>query len=288
MTRRSLGITMLGTTLLLALQVLVTTIMPALAQQAATDQGSEESTSRRLVQLGAGDTVSIQVYGQPDMTTTTLVADDGTIAVPLAGPVQVATLSPSEAAQRIEKALRDGNFLVDPNVTLNVMQSRSQRVSVLGEVRTPGRYQIESHTPIYDVLAQAGGTTENASDIVYVLRSDRTGQVQRYPVDLRALRNNTLSDLPTQTLQGGDSIFVPKAELFFIYGEVRAPNSYKVEPNMTVEQALVRAGGISERGSRRRIELKRTDASGKTVSKSAKLSDPVLPNDVITVKEAIF
>jgi polysaccharide export outer membrane protein len=274
---------MLGSTLMLALALLMAVIQPAAAQASDT-----QDASRRLVQLGAGDSVTIQVYGQPDMTTTALVADDGTIAVPLAGPVQVTGLSPAEAADRIEKALRDGNFLIDPNVTLNVMQSRSQRVSVLGEVNTPGRYQIESNTPIYDLLAQAGGTTENASDVVFVLRPDKDGVVQRYPVDLRGLSHNTLSSLPTQTLQGGDSVFVPKAELFYIYGEVRTPNSYKVEQNMTVEQALVRAGGISERGSKRRIELKRTDASGKSITKGAKLSDPVLPNDVITVKEAIF
>lgn len=286
MITRFLGIPAVGTSLLLALIVFIGSIGSVFAQDAASSP--ENGTTRRLVQLGAGDSVTIHVYGQPDMTTTAYVADNGTLPVPLAGPVQVAGLSPAEAADRIEQALRDGMFLVDPSVTLNVVQSRSQRVSVLGEVRTPGLYQIDSNTPIYEVLAQAGGTTENSADMAYVLRQDKNGETQRFPIDLRGLSSGALSSSGVQRLQGGDSIFIPKAELFYIYGEVKAPNSYKVEPDMTVEQALIRAGGITERGSRRRIDIRRTDSAGKTTTKSAKLADRVLPNDVITVKEAIF
>src|SRR5208337_2437751 len=101
---------------------------------------AQKDTVKRIIQLGPGDSVSIQVYGQPDMTTTVYVSDDGTIPVPLAGAVPVAGLSPSEASQRIEKALKDGGFLVDPHVTLTVTQSLSQRVSVLGQVGKPGLY----------------------------------------------------------------------------------------------------------------------------------------------------
>jgi len=63
-----------------------------------------------LMQIGVGDTITIVVYDQPDMTATVYVSDDGTVPVALAGPVHVAGLSPAGASQAIEKALRDGNF----------------------------------------------------------------------------------------------------------------------------------------------------------------------------------
>src|SRR5262245_18654863 len=82
---------------------------------------------RPLLQLGAGDQVKMEVFGRPEMDTVTYVSDDGTVRVPLAGPVPIAGRSPAEAAERVEAALRKGQFLVDPHVTFTVIQSRSQR-----------------------------------------------------------------------------------------------------------------------------------------------------------------
>ncbi|HME39218.1 MAG TPA: SLBB domain-containing protein [Steroidobacteraceae bacterium] len=241
----------------------------------------------RIIQLGPGDSVSIQVYGQPDMTTTVYVSDDGTIPVPLAGPVQIAGLSPAEASQRIEKALKDGRFLVDPHVTLTVTVSRSQRISVLGQVGKPGVYPIESNTSIFDLLAMAGGALETGSDEIFLLRKDAAGTLQRYPINLKGL-NDPKNAVPAQALRGGDSILVPRAEQFYIYGEVASPKKYRVEPGMTVVQAIAVAGGVTARGSERRVDIKRLVADGKYVTVKAKLSDLVKPDDVIHVKESIF
>jgi len=243
--------------------------------------------SHRLVQLGAGDSVTFSVFGQPDMTTTTFVADDGTLAVPLAGPVQVGGLSPAEASQRIEKALRDGKFLVDPHVTISAIVSRSQRVSVLGEVGHPGRFVIESNIDILDLLAEAGGVTENASDVVYLLRPDKDGNVIRTEISLKAMSRGARTS-SNQAIKGGDSIYVPRAEQFYIYGEVTAPGKFRVEPGMTVVQAIARAGGLTPRGSQRRVEIKRLQSDGSYTTSSAKLDEPVRSDDVIRVKESIF
>jgi polysaccharide export outer membrane protein len=245
------------------------------------------SPARKLLVLGAGDSVAIQVYGQPDMNATVTVSDNGTIPVALVGSVQVNGLSPSEAERRTEKALVDGKFLVDPHVNITVVQSRSQRISVLGEVGTPGRYPIESNTTIFDLLAQAGGAKETSSSIIYLLRTDESGKIVRYPIDLRDIADGKNTH-PVQDLRGGDSIVVPRAAQFYIFGEVNTPNMYRVEPGMTIVQAIARAGGVTPRGSRSRFELKRKDASGVEHEVKAKLSDPVLPDDVIRVKESIF
>ena len=240
-----------------------------------------------LSPMGPGDSVTLHVFGQPDMDTVLGVADDGTIRVPLAGAVQVGGVSPEAAARRVEKAFKDGGYFVDPHVTITVTQSLSQRVSVLGEVRQPGRYPVDSKTSIIDLLAQAGGETEFASENVYVLRTDAAGSVKRYPVNLKGLTDPGAS-APTQLLHAGDSVYVPRAEQFFILGEVQKPAMYKLEPNLTVLQAISLAGGITAKGSDRRVEIKRTGKDGQQVVIKPKPNDFVQPDDVIRVKESIF
>jgi polysaccharide export outer membrane protein len=242
---------------------------------------------RRLVELGPGDQVSLEVYGQPDMSSTLYVGNDGTVSVPLAGAVQVSGVTPVVAAKRVESALIHGKFLVAPHVTIALLVGKSQRVSVLGEVRTPGRYTIDPNTSIFDLLAQAGGTTPEGADVVYVLRTDADGKVNRYEIDLKALGDRRASG-SAQKLESGDEIMVPRAEQFYIYGEVTSPNKYRVERGMTVVEAIARAGGVTPRGSERRVEIKRIGKDGNYIVRHAKASDLVEPNDVIRVKESIF
>jgi polysaccharide export outer membrane protein len=248
------------------------------------------STSRApLLQLGAGDQVKMEVFGRPEMDTTTYVGDDGTIRVPLAGAVQVSGLSPTAAGQKVEAALRDGQFLVDPHVTFTVVQSRSQRVSVLGEVKNPGRYPMESNATVLDVLAQAGGATEKGSDIIYILRPDNSGNLQRFKVNLNgAVDVKDAAPAVLQTLRGGDSIYVPVAEQFYIAGQVHAPAMYRLESGMTLLEAIARAGGITERGSASRVQIKRRNPKGGYMVISGKPDEKIQPDDVITVKERIF
>ena len=192
--------------------LLMTVLRCNIAWSAAPDfpAPADPATVSPLSPFGAGDSATLHVFGQPDMDGVLVVADDGTIRVPLIGAVQVKGLSTQDAAKRIEQLFKDGGFFVNPHVTLTMTQSLSQRVSVLGEVRTPGRYAVDSKTSIVDLLAQAGGETEVASDTVYILRTDSNGHVDRYPVSLRGLANAGTA-APTQRLLGGDSVFVPKA-----------------------------------------------------------------------------
>jgi polysaccharide export outer membrane protein len=240
-----------------------------------------------MLALGIGDSVSVQVYGRPELTTTTYVADDGAIPVPLAGRVQVAGLSPADAAERIATAFREAKFLVDPQVTVLLLQSRSQQVSVLGAVQHPGRYVVEANATVMDLLAQAGGVAENGARTALLLRRDRDGRIERIPMDLQGLTRASVP-LPEQTLHGGDSVFVPVAEQFYVYGEVQAPNMYRLEPGMTLEQALSRSGGVTARGSRKRIEIRRRGADGNYETHAGELAELVRADDVIRVKERIF
>jgi polysaccharide export outer membrane protein len=237
-----------------------------------------------LVQLGPGDSVNLSVYGQPDLNATVAVNDDGTIPVALVGPVMVKGLSPSSAARAVEKALRDGQYLNHPQVTITLVASRSQRISVLGEVGAPGRYPIDASTTIFDLLASAGGPKETAASVVYLLRPESDGTVSRTPIKLTA--GDVIGNAPG--LKAGDSILVPKADHYYIYGEIAQPNVYKLEPGLTVLEAIVRAGGVTPRGSDNRIELQRKGLDGKKVTRKAKPEDELQPDDILRVKERIF
>jgi polysaccharide export outer membrane protein len=260
-----------------------------LESPAAAAQIEQAAAGHALVELGVGDTIKVDVFGRPELDTTTYVADDGTIRLPLAGSVAVRGLSPNDAGRKIESAYQAGQFLVNPHVTVNVVTSRSQRVSVLGEVHAPGRYPIESNTTVLDLLAQVGGVTDKGADQIYILRADSTGQLQRMPVDLKGtMDGNVGAPAVLQTLRGGDSIIVPPAPKFFISGEVKAPAAYRVESGMTVVQAIARAGGITEKGSARRVSIKRKNPNGGYTVISGKSEEKIQPDDLITVKERIF
>ena len=266
--------------------ILAVTLLPAIGAAVPSVETGIGSDQQHMGSLGPGDSVTIQIYGQPE-STNVYVGDDGMLNVPLAGAVPVGGLSPVDAAARVAKALKDGGYFVDPHVTIIVTQSHSQLVSVVGEVENPGRYPVTPRTTVVDLVALAGGTKDNASDVGYVLRSDAAGHVNRYPINLSGLTDFGDS-LPTATLLGGDSLVVPRAAQCYVYGEVTTPGAYRLESGMTVLQAISKAGGVTARGSERRIQLKRAAKDGHYEITRAKPGDLVQPDDIIRVKESIF
>ncbi len=202
----------------------------------------------------------------------------------------------TEVAERLTNQLNDG-YLRSPQVTVEVEQFRSQSIFVIGEVRSPGRYPMTGNMGLLEALAEAGSTTANAGSEVLVihLREGEVGSAPMLPsdeeeqdvtrVDLRALQTGRLSQ--NIRLLDGDTIFVPRAESFFLSGHVRTPGSYVLEPGMTVLQALTLAGGISDRGSSRRIKILRV-VDGERVEIDVEMDDIVLPGDTIVVPQRFF
>jgi polysaccharide export outer membrane protein len=225
--------------------------------------------------LGSGDAIRVLVHQQPDLTTEARVTPNGTIAMPLIGEVKVAGLSTGEAAGAIAESFKKGKFLKNPQVTVALTTLRSRQVSVLGLVTRPGRYALDdTSSGLTDVIAAAGGITPTGDDTVTVIRD---GQSQRV----------ALLGKPFE-LKGGETIHVERAPVFYIYGEVTRSGAYRVEPNMTVMQAIAAGGGITPRGSERRLKLRRAGPDGKLIERDASLRDVVKADDVIFVKEALF
>jgi polysaccharide export outer membrane protein len=234
-----------------------------------------QQQQKSIEKLGTGDVLRVTVFGQPDMTTEGRVSDRGSINIPLAGDVKVAGASPTEAASLIATALKDGQFLKNPQVTVAVTAARSRQVSVLGMVARPGRYVIEdAKGGISEVIAAAGGITAGANENVTVIRDGEPKKVATLSSDFE--------------LKPGDTIYVDRGPTFYIYGEVTRAGAYPIQPGLTVMQALSLSGGITPRGSERRIKLRRPGPDGQVAETDAKLQDTVKADDVIFVREALF
>jgi len=245
----------------------------------------DEGGGKGLV-LGEGDVIAFNMFGQPDMATTTLVSPEGRVSLPLVGNVQVGGLTPSDAEGRITAAYREGGYFKDPQVNVTVEEYRSQQVSVLGAVNRPGRYPLKTQTTVLDALAQAEGVKPEGARTAILIRK-REGEARRYRVDLDEMVSES-GALESLTLQAGDVLYVPEAELFYIYGEVQRPDAYPLRPGMTVMQALSVGGGVTDKGSNSRIEIRRTGPDGEMQRIDPALTDRVREGDVIFVKERFF
>lgn len=236
--------------------------------------------------LGGGDTVTITVYEQPDLSTETQISqEDGTISYPLLGIVELGGLTQEAAGQKIAKLLKDRGFLKDPQVNLTVKEFLSQQIPVLGQVHKPGDYALKGENRVIDLLAQAGGIKDDASDIIVVVK-DENGKKTRHQIDLLQFYAGDMSQ--NIKVSHGDFILVPKMDSFYIHGEVKRPGSYRLERDMTVMQALSVGGGLSDRGSMKGIKVTRRNADGKTEKIELELTDVLQPNDVLYVKERFF
>jgi polysaccharide export outer membrane protein len=225
--------------------------------------------------LGAGDALRVTVFQQPDLTTEARVTERGTITMPLVGEVKVAGMTSTEAGKHIAAELKNGKFLKHPQVSVAVTTVRSRQVNVLGMVARPGRYPLDdTSSQLADVIAAAGGIAAGGADYVLLTRE---GKTQKLPVIAKGVY-----------LKNGDTIHVDRAPVFYIYGEVTRAGAYRLEPGMTVMQAIAAGGGITPRGSDRRLKLRRADAKGKLVETDTTLQETVKADDVIYVKESIF
>src|SRR5260221_10790958 len=217
----------IAVSLSLLVAALGATAAPQVMPQAPQPQQDPQSlgTESRLESLGMGDMVRVTVFRNPGLTTEARVSERGTILFPMIGEVPVAGLTPYQAGSRIADKLRAGKFVVNPEVTVSLAQVNTRQASVRGSVLKPGRYALDStNVRLSDFLAVAGGVAPGGSDEVTILTS-RNGQQEKIEVDLGAMmRNGDLSK--NVALEPGDTIFVQKAPMVYIYGEVQRGGAY--------------------------------------------------------------
>ncbi|WP_458232906.1 polysaccharide export protein EpsE [Roseateles sp. P5_E8] len=238
--------------------------------------------------LGSGDVIRIVVYQNPDLTLETRVSESGVVSFPLLGNIRIGGLGVSAAEKLIADGLKSGNFVKSPQVSLTLLQVKGNQASVLGQVNRPGRYPIETaDMRLTDLLANAGGVATTGGDQL-VLSGTRNGKPFRMEIDLPGVFSADQNRANDVLIQNGDVLWVDRAPLVYIYGEVQRPGPMRLERGMTLMQVLAAGGGLNQRGTERGIRVHRKGADGKVQVMPAVMDDGVKDGDVVYVKESLF
>ena len=237
--------------------------------------------------LGASDSIRITVFQNPELTTETRLSQSGSIVFPLIGEVALAGLTPVEAGTRIADQLKRGGFIINPQVAVTIVQMRSRQVTVLGQFARPGNYVLEdSRSRLTDILTLAGGISPTGAETVRVL-TNRGGTYEARDITVQSLFHGGDQSANMQ-LENGDTIFVDRAPVFYIYGEVQRAGAYRLEPNTIVMQALSLGGGLTPRATERGIGIQRRMPNGELTMIEAKLTDPLQADDIVVVRERMM
>lgn len=238
--------------------------------------------------VGEGDVLKITVYGHNDLTTIERIGGEGTIKFPLIGVIKVSGLTVSSIADKIASLLADG-YIVSPQVTVFIEEFASQKVVIMGEVRSPGLYELKGTTTFLELVSKAGGLTKDAGEMAIIKRSEGAGEDEEeiQTVDLLKLLKEGDTSVNVSMLDG-DTVYIPKAGVFYVTGEVKKPDSYSHKEGTTVIQAITMAGGLTDKAASGRIKIiRKVDGSERVINK-VKMDEPIFPDDVVIVPESYF
>jgi len=220
--------------------------------------------------IGPGDLLHLKVLEAPDLEQAARVNDAGTLTLILGGKVQVAGLTPAEAALAIERALVEGHYVLTPHVSVTTEQTATQNVTILGQVRSPGSYPIATPRPILDVIALAGGLNDLAQRKVTIQRHSTKERVDY------VLSNSANAALDANVpVYPGDTVLVPKADVVYVLGDVNRPGGIAIVTNdsrLSALQALTLAGGTPPNAVPSHSRLIRKQADGSHVELPLQLS----------------
>ncbi|HZX09956.1 MAG TPA: polysaccharide biosynthesis/export family protein, partial [Acidobacteriota bacterium] len=157
--------------------------------------------------IGPQDLLEISVFGLDEMNKTVRVSEDGDITLPLLGQIIVQNLTGSELEQKLARLLAE-KYLQDPQVTVFIREHRSRRVSIIGAVSEPGRYELIGHQTLLHMIAQAGGLTNQVGEEIIVVRTqeDGTSKSLRISIDKLILKGDPSLNIP---LKPGDIVNIP-------------------------------------------------------------------------------
>lgn len=238
--------------------------------------------------VGEGDVLKIVVYENDDLTTIVRVSGEEIIVIPLIGRVDVKGLSISQIEDKIKDRLADG-YLVNPCVSIFIEEFRSRSVTVLGQINKPGLYELCEETTLLELLSKAGGVKDDAAGeaIIKRIHNPDKKRVKIIKVDLRQLleQGDTTLNVP---VMDQDSIYISKADLFYINGQVKKPAAYKCDSQTTLFKAVTMAGGFTDIASRKKIKIIRKINRKEIVLDRAKMDESILPDDIIVVPESFF
>lgn len=245
--------------------------------------------------LGAGDLLQVDIFEAKELCSKARISSRGYITLPLLGQVKVDGMTAREAETYIENAYRE-KYIKNPHVSIFVAEHYSQRVTLVGQFKSPGTYDYMSKQRLLDVLALGGGLTDKAARTVQVRRRGATpaaGEAPRegvFYVDLGKLIGEGATELNIE-INGGDVIYVAEAGEYFVDGAVRRPGSYAIKQKMTLQEAVVAAGGFAPYAVKDEIVVIRNKGGQRNmqtidISKPENWNIPVEDQDVIFAKSS--
>ena len=257
-----------------------------------------ENPSGKEYTIGPEDVINIQIWDNTDLNRTVEVSQDGSFTLPLIGKVHAVGLSVFELENLIKKRLADG-YIVAPQVTVAVENYQSQKVFLLGEVKNPGSYVLKGTTHILELISMAGGFTDKSGRIIKIerlksLKHNKRGdaapredkETETITLDLGEYKADSAYD--SFFVANGDSIYVNPVPRIYVIGEVRRPGEFKWESDLTIHQAISRAGGPNKSAALKRIKIIRIKKNGKEKTIRARMDDLTRPEDIIKVPGRYF
>jgi polysaccharide export outer membrane protein len=225
----------------------------------STTPASALNARYSYVKIMPGDVIAIATYGAPELTTTSATSVNapgggggsatglkvgalGEIVLPYLGAVKVAGMTPTEAGIYLEKELKEKGILVDPQVSVSLVDSPTRVITVLGEVQKPSPIPAFGQLRLLDVISACGGFTPLASHTITIRRP---GEAEAITVLLSSDPKNT--DETNIQLMAGDTVIVPKVGSVFVIGQVKTPSAIPLSSNapVTVMRAIAIAGGVN-------------------------------------------
>lgn len=249
-----------------------------------------------IYRVGQGDVLKVTVWAQPELSGAFTVDAAGGISLPLIGAVKATGRTLEELEADIRTRYADG-YVKNPQVDVEVTEFKSQRIFVVGEVKSPGVVPLSGSLTLIEALARVGSLTESAGGELVVIRPPDgkavTGPVLPNDAGARELLRVDVKMLqakgPTSNvdLHDGDTIVVPRAEMVYINGQIHAPGAYTYEKDMTILQLISRANGITDAGTTRRLKILRV-VNGKRTEVKASLAEKVQPGDTVVIASRWF
>jgi polysaccharide export outer membrane protein len=204
-----------------------------------------EAPTEMVFRLGAGDVLSLQVWGRPELSGRHVIGPDGAITIPLIGPTPLAQLTREEAALEVRKKLNQ--FYIEPTVNFGVEQYTSNRITVLGRVQNPGLLSFDQSPTLLEVLAKSGSLPVIDKQATLTRCAIFRGREKIIWVDLKRLLNGG-EVLLNLRMKAGDLLYIPDSAdtMVYVLGSVMRPGAYRLTPDMSLLDALATAGGPHE------------------------------------------
>ena len=235
--------------------------------------------------IGPGDVLKISVYDHDDLQTVSRVSENGIIILPLLGQVKVNGLSISQTSKKIADLYSDG-YIINPQVSIFVQEFRSKKAVVLGHVKKPGLIELSGPTTFLELLSKAGGLAPDYGETATIKRKV-DGKSTMISVNIKSLTEggDMSQNIP---IREGDTVYITKAGMCYVTGEVKDPDAYPCEGDATILKLITLAGGFTGKASRSGVRIVRVIDGKKTVIKDVDLDTHLQPDDVIVVPESFF